>query len=268
MKNTTVDLLIKTLFIVITLTTFSGCGTVLKKPEQLNQARQAIAQAEANPNTANSEALLEAKQALNQAEQSEDFEIMEHFVNVAKRQAQLALEVAKRQDIETETEQFSQDASTNPLSQTEPVWEETSPPASRQPVQTNRQLQQKLAQWQKTGRLVITLNNLFEFGKTDLSAQTQHDLSIIAAFVKKHPQLKISVEAHTDNTGTYQHNLGLSERQATSVKFFLIKHGISSKRILVKGFGATVPIASNSTNNGRQKNRRVELMIFNEVRSF
>jgi len=270
MINTAINLFIKTLIIVITLSALAGCGSVPEKHELLNQARQAIAQAEANPNTANSEALSQAKQALNQAELSEDAEILEHFVHAAKRQAQIAIEVAKRQAIESETEQLAQYDPTNPLTQTDPVWAETSPPVSRQPVQTNRQLQRKLAQWQKTGRLVITLDDMFEIGKTDLSPQTRHDLGTIAAFLKKHPQLKISVEGHTDNTGTPQHNLGLSERQATSIKFALMEHGITSNRILVKGLGATSPVTSNSTYNGRQKNRRVELIIFNEVslRSF
>ncbi len=265
MINTAINFFIKTLIIVITLSALAGCGSVQEKDELLDQARQAIAQAEANPNTANSEPLSQAKQALNRAELSEDVEVMEHFIHVAKRQAQIALEVAKRQAIESETEQLAQDEPTNPLTPTDPVWVETSPPVRPQPVQTNLQLQRKLAQWQKTGQLVITLDDIFEIGKTDLSAQTQHDLETIAAYLKKHPQLKVSVEGHTDNTGTLQHNLGLSERQATSIKFALMEHGISSKRILVKGLGATRPVASNSTDNGRQKNRRVEIVIFNEV---
>jgi outer membrane protein OmpA-like peptidoglycan-associated protein len=81
-------------------------------------------------------------------------------------------------------------------------------------------------------------------------------------FLKQHPYIKISVESHTDNVGTHTHNLGLSERRATSVKFALMNYGITSKRITVKGVGETRPIGSNHTQQGRQKNRRVEIIVF------
>jgi len=272
---------IKVLVVVIIIGALSaGCGSTPEKHELLREARNAIAQAEANPNTANSEALSEAKQALNKAEMSEDAEITEHFAYVAKQQAQLALEVAERQALEdkregldqdAQGEQGAQDAQTERLAQeqaqrerlaqeeaqrerltqpTEPVVE-TPPPARHQPARKNRQLQKKLAQWQKskTGRLVITLDDGFETGKTDLAAQTLRDIETVAVFLNRNPQLKASVEGHTDNVGNPQHNLGLSER------------------ILVKGFGGANPIASNRTERGRQKNRRVEVVIFNEYES-
>jgi OOP family OmpA-OmpF porin len=106
-------------------------------------------------------------------------------------------------------------------------------------------LKKKLAKWEKTynGRLVVTL---FDVDK--------RDIKILAKFIKQHPNLKISVEGHTDNKGNRQHNLGLSERRATSVKFSLMEHGIASTRITAKGLGESRPISSN-------KNRRVEIII-------
>jgi outer membrane protein OmpA-like peptidoglycan-associated protein len=110
----------------------------------------------------------------------------------------------------------------------------------------NPKLEKKLAKWEKTtynGRLVVTL---FDVDK--------RDIKILAKFIKQHPNLKISVEGYTDNKGNRQHNLGLSERRATSVKFSLMEHGIASTRITAKGLGESRPIASN-------KNRRVEIII-------
>jgi outer membrane protein OmpA-like peptidoglycan-associated protein len=131
-----------------------------------------------------------------------------------------------------------------------------------------QQLQEKLAEWQlnrnsQTGRLVVTLDHvLFEKGKTDLRPEAQRHIETVATFLKQHPELKVSIEGHTDNKSTHQHNLGLSERRATTVQFALIKHGVSSKRLIVKGFGDTRPLANNRSEAGRQKNRRVELIIF------
>jgi OOP family OmpA-OmpF porin len=295
---------IKVLVVVIIITGLSaGCGSTPEKSDLLREARNAIAQAEANPNAANSEALTEAKEALNKAEMSNDAEITEHFAHMAKQQAQLALEVAQRQALEDQRESLAQDvqeeqgaqdaqtlaeeqaqrerlaeeqarrerlaeeqAQRERLTQpTEPVVE-TPPPARHQPARKNRQLQKKLAQWQKskTGRLVVTLDDGFETGKTDLAPQTLRDIETLAVFLNRNRQLKASVEGHTDNVGNPQHNLGLSERRATSVKFALMERGLTSKRILVKGFGGTKPIASNRTERGRQKNRRVDVVIFNE----
>jgi OOP family OmpA-OmpF porin len=129
----------------------------------------------------------------------------------------------------------------------------------------NPKLKKKLAKWEKShsGRLVVTLLDelLFDIDKSDLKSEAKRDIKILAKFLKKYPHLKVSVEGHTDNRGNSQHNLGLSERRATSVKFALMEHDIASTRITVKGFGESRPIASNNKRSGRKKNRRVEIII-------
>ncbi|WP_069471636.1 OmpA family protein [Candidatus Marithrix sp. Canyon 246] len=121
----------------------------------------------------------------------------------------------------------------------------------------NPKLKKKLAKWEKShsGRLVVTLLDelLFDVDK--------RDIKILAKFLKQHPNLKISVEGYTDNKGNRQHNFGLSERRATSVKFSLMEHGIASTRITAKGLGESRPVASNRKRAGRKKNRRVEIII-------
>ncbi len=129
----------------------------------------------------------------------------------------------------------------------------------------NPKLKKKLTKWEKShsGRLVVTLLDelLFDVDKSDLKSEAKRDIKILAKFLKRHPNLKISVEGYTDNKGNRQHNLGLSERRATSVKFALMEHGIASTRITAKGLGESRPVASNRKRAGRKKNRRVEIII-------
>ncbi len=85
---------------------------------------------------------------------------------------------------------------------------------------------------------------------------------ILSEFVKLmtlYPDLKIEIQGHTDNTGAAQHNLDLSGRRAESVKNFIVLFGVESSRLVSKGYGLTKPIESNDTEEGRAKNRRVEL---------
>ncbi len=132
----------------------------------------------------------------------------------------------------------------------------------------NPKLKNKLAKWEKShsGRLVVTLLDelLFDVDKSDLKSEAKRDIKILAKFLKRHSNLKISVEGYTDNKGNRQHNLGLSERRATSVKFSLMEHGIASTRITAKGLGESNPVASNRKRAGRKKNRRVEIIIYRE----
>lgn len=129
----------------------------------------------------------------------------------------------------------------------------------------NPKLKKKLAKWEKShsGRLVVTLLDelLFDVDKSDLKSDAKRDIKILAKFLKRHSNLKISVEGYTDNKGNRQHNLGLSERRATSVKFALMEHGIASTRITATGLGESRPVASNRKRAGRKKNRRVEIII-------
>ncbi len=86
---------------------------------------------------------------------------------------------------------------------------------------------------------------------------------VLAEFVKLmtlYPDLKIEIQGHTDNTGAAQHNLDLSGRRAETVKKIMVLYGIESSRLVSKGFGLTKPIESNDTEEGRAKNRRVELV--------
>jgi outer membrane protein OmpA-like peptidoglycan-associated protein len=77
--------------------------------------------------------------------------------------------------------------------------------------------------------------------------------------------LNLAVEGHTDSTGTQEINMKLSDQRANAVRDFLIQEGLSADTLTARGFGEDVPVADNSTAAGRQKNRRVEIIVSGEV---
>jgi outer membrane protein OmpA-like peptidoglycan-associated protein len=86
-------------------------------------------------------------------------------------------------------------------------------------------------------------------------------LDELAELMKKHTGWKLKIEGHTDNVGNKTSNTTLSKNRANAVKTYLVKKGISSTRFEVKWYGPDKPIADNSTEEGRQKNRRVEMTL-------
>ncbi|HSB78188.1 MAG TPA: OmpA family protein [Candidatus Methylomirabilis sp.] len=109
-------------------------------------------------------------------------------------------------------------------------------------------------------RLVLHIN--FDTDKAVIRPADRAELQKAIDFVKQHPGQKISIEGHTDSTGTAKYNQGLSERRAAAVKDYLLKNGVTDGgRIATSGYGQTKPVASNSTKQGRFENRRVEIVV-------
>lgn len=104
---------------------------------------------------------------------------------------------------------------------------------------------------------------LFKFGSSSLTNDAFETVRDIASVCKTSPTRDILVEGHTDSVGSDEYNLKLSRDRADSVADQLQANGIQGRRILVKGFGKSKPIASNNTDVGRQRNRRVEVIIAN-----
>ena len=104
-------------------------------------------------------------------------------------------------------------------------------------------------------------NILFARNKWEIPAEHQKELAAVAALLKSNNSWKIKVSGHTDNVGGEEFNMTLSKNRAESVKRYLVSQGISSKRIEIEYFGLTRPLASNDLEEGRLKNRRVELDI-------
>lgn len=134
-----------------------------------------------------------------------------------------------------------------------------------------KQLEEQLAQLkaEHTDRgLVLNLGDvLFEFGKADLKAGAVRNLYPLVTFLKEYPARNVLIEGHTDSVGPEAANLDLSQRRAEAVRSFLVQNGVNSQRITTRGYGEAFPVASNNSDAGRQKNRRVKVVILREGES-
>ena len=110
--------------------------------------------------------------------------------------------------------------------------------------------------------VTIVLNVEFDTDKAVVKEKYNSEIKKVADFMKKYPKTTAVIEGHTDNVYTPQYNQKLSEARANSVKLYLINHfGVKASRLSSVGYGLTRPIASNNTEEGRQKNRRVQAVI-------
>ncbi|ABQ28476.1 OmpA family protein [Geotalea uraniireducens] len=108
----------------------------------------------------------------------------------------------------------------------------------------------------------ITLHIEFDIDKADIRPEYHDEVAKVGDFMKKYPTTTTVIEGHTDNVGTAEYNMGLSQRRAESVVNYLVeKFGIENSRLSAKGYGLTRPVADNSTNEGKQLNRRIEAII-------
>jgi outer membrane protein OmpA-like peptidoglycan-associated protein len=114
--------------------------------------------------------------------------------------------------------------------------------------------------------LVVNMSDvLFDTGKQTLRSAAREKLAKISGIMLSYPGLKLGIEGHTDSVGSDVYNQGLSERRAEAVRSYLAEEGIPGSAMTAVGFGKTQPIASDHTAEGRQQNRRVELVVSGEV---
>jgi outer membrane protein OmpA-like peptidoglycan-associated protein len=114
--------------------------------------------------------------------------------------------------------------------------------------------------------LIVNMSDvLFDTGKYSLRPLAREKLAKVAGIVLGHPGLELGVEGHTDSVGGHASNQLLSEHRGTAVRDYLIQEGMAAGSVTTKGFGETQPVASNDTAQGRQQNRRVELVISGDV---
>jgi outer membrane protein OmpA-like peptidoglycan-associated protein len=114
--------------------------------------------------------------------------------------------------------------------------------------------------------LVVNMSDvLFDTGKYSLRPLAREKLAKLAGIVSGHPGLLLSVEGYTDSVGGDDYNQKLSENRSEGVRDYLTHQGMAGGSVTAKGFGKTQPVASNDTAEGRQQNRRVELVISGEI---
>ena len=102
-------------------------------------------------------------------------------------------------------------------------------------------------------------NVLFDYNQWNIKTEYFPTLKQVAEVMKNNPGLHVRLEGHTDNVGSADYNMRLSEKRAQAVKLWLMKKGISAQRLETIGYGFSKPAASNDTGDGRAQNRRVEL---------
>lgn len=129
------------------------------------------------------------------------------------------------------------------------------------------ELQSKLIQVTQDARgIILSMSDiLFDVNKASLKQDLKTSLAKVAGILSVYQELNVLVEGHTDNTGSEKHNMKLSEQRAKNVMDFLVSQGIDVSRLTSKGYGMTRPVGDNKTKDGRQKNRRVDLVIQDKV---
>jgi outer membrane protein OmpA-like peptidoglycan-associated protein len=112
----------------------------------------------------------------------------------------------------------------------------------------------------EVGKAIILEGVVFQSGKAVISPESEQILSSALITLTDNPGLAVEIRGFTDNVGSAKKNLQLSQSRAEAVKAWLVKNGVSSKRITAKGYGDRNPVASNKTAEGRVKNRRIEFL--------
>lgn len=114
------------------------------------------------------------------------------------------------------------------------------------------------------GKSIVLRNIFFDFDKATIRPESANELDRLIKLLTDNPTLKIELGSHTDSKGSDEYNQKLSQSRSQSVVTYLIGKGISADRLVAKGYGETVPVASNDTDEGRQQNRRTEFKILSK----
>jgi outer membrane protein OmpA-like peptidoglycan-associated protein len=250
----------------------------------LEQARTAYTQAEQTPAVVAHAPvpLQEANQALRRAERvwtdDHDAEEVQHLAYLATQRVEIAKAAAEKHLAEAQIQQSTEErdqvlldartrAAQRATQEATQAQQQAQIATSQAQAATSQvqQLQQELAalQSKQTDRgLVLTLGDvLFETGKADLRPGALRNLYPLVTFLQKYPERRVVIEGHTDSVGSDASNLDLSQRRADAVRDFLLQNGVHAAQMSTRGYGKASPVASNNTAEGRQQNRRVELII-------
>jgi len=226
--------------------------------EQQASERQASADAQAQSQAQAAEATRQKDQAETETAQA----------NASAAQADADAAQAKSEMV------ASQAASAAALAASQAESEQARNDAALQADREKQELRSKLAEQlnliletrdSARGLIVNMSDVLFDSGKFTLRPGAREKLAKISGIVLAYPSLQLAVEGYTDNVGSNEYNINLSENRANSVRDYLVQQGINSSSIAARGFGEGQPVATNDTAAGRQQNRRVELIVSGEA---
>jgi outer membrane protein OmpA-like peptidoglycan-associated protein len=223
--------------------------------EQARADQQRRAQAEADQRAAD-QARMQAEQAKAQADQARlaaEQAAARAAQEKASADAARADALRQQQLLQAETDRAHQDVQKA----------EAEKAALRERI---RQQLNTILETRETARgLIVNISDvLFDFNKYTLKPGAREKLAKVSGILLAHPGLKIQVEGHTDSVGSEEYNQKLSESRAGEVRNYLTGQGVPPDTVTAVGFGKTQPVASNDTAEGRQRNRRVELVVSGE----
>ncbi len=248
---------------------------VKQKAEEEAQAAAAAREAKARADAeAEAKRRAEAETARAQAEAARaQAEKAKAEAERMKQEAEAAAQEAARQKADAEkakAEAVAQqqvlaaeaDKARNAAAQSESLRQQAEREKQELRARLLQQLNTILATRDSARGLVANMSDvLFRSGSFELLPGARERLAKVSGIVLAYPSLHLEVEGHTDSVGSDEYNQSLSERRAQSVRDYLVQQGISQYAIEAHGFGKTAPIASNDTAEGRQQNRRVELVL-------
>lgn len=130
-------------------------------------------------------------------------------------------------------------------------------------IDPERQLATDLEEFVSRLRQLDTAAVRFEMGSSSLLPDSADALQALSALMQRYPAFRVRIAGHTDATGSADMNLRISRERATAVATQLVARGIDRERIIATGYGATQPIADNTTDAGRARNRRIEVSYVN-----
>jgi outer membrane protein OmpA-like peptidoglycan-associated protein len=237
--------------------------------EMQQRVQSATTEAEAAREGADQARVQAQQEAAQRAQAEQEREAAEREAELARREranAQQELQQAEqaRQQVEQQRQQLAQQAqqAQQQAQQAEQARLQAEQQAQQQRARLLSQLNQVL-QTRETARGVVSRmpDVLFATNKATLRPEAKIRLAKVAGIVMGYPDLKLEIDGFTDSTGTTQRNEVLSQERAASVRDFLISQGVPLNNVIARGFGESQPIASNTTLQGRQLNRRVELVV-------
>jgi outer membrane protein OmpA-like peptidoglycan-associated protein len=217
-----------------------------------NDAEIARAQAE--------EARAEAEQAKAEAEK------MKQEALAAAQEAQAAKAAAEKAQAEAVAQQqvlaAEADKAKASAAQSENLRQQAEKEKQELRARLLQQLNSVLATRDSARGLIANMSDvLFRSGSVELLPAARERLAKVSGIVLAYPSLHVSIEGHTDSVGSDEYNQDLSERRAQSVRDYFVRGGIPAGAVDARGFGKAEPVASNETSEGRQQNRRVELVL-------
>jgi len=200
-----------------------------------------------------------------------DAEEVQHLATLASQRVEIAKAAAEKKAAEAQIQQATEERDQVLLDARTREAQRAQHEAARATQQAQaatsqvQQLQQELAtlQAKQTDRgMVLTLGDvLFETGKAELRPGALRNLYPLVTFLQKYPERRVVIEGYTDSVGSDAYNLDLSQRRAEAVRDLLLRNGVNTAQLTTHGYGKASPVASNDTVEGRQQNRRVELII-------